>query len=808
MPVWPVRRGFCRFAAGDGAACADSAGVPPDRSTAGVVHVPVGSILRPLMPQEKNTFLRVLVPLLLIVGGIGVAWSVFNNTARQQQPRPVTPAPPTVVQPGAPGAVAPTTPPSPEPPAATTAPETQPSPEQTTPAAPATQAVVLTGLQAQSFEDDPRARNFAPIGTIDPQHQLRAQIEFTTTGAGVRSVTLAEHYKTIQRQEHIVAQHLYTDPPDPVAAGDLRAVVAPMAALSVTLNGQLVNLTGAIEMPDGSLFGRPIWRQTAPGSFEAMIVNDRGESVARIRREYELAPLSYTIRVHQGVENLSGQPLTVQWMQFGPIDLEQDVVGMAGDRRRVRFGYWLRPRQQGFDPTVVSHNFVRPRSDALGKRIKGTLLYEDHKDLWPNSESIRDELRLVWTGTNNRYFGSAIFQLFDASNPAADKVFHTAAVVDRILLQRLVYVNGDPVNDAVVALRTTSEPIATPPGATANFGMGFYAGPLSRPVINQDPLSAAAGLAGLVVYNFGGPCAICTFGWLTALLLWLLHAMHTLVADWSIAIILLVLIVRTCLHPVTRWSQIRMQRFGRQMQGLAPKQKKLQEKYGSDSQKMREEMAKLWREEGISPTGALGCIPMFLQTPVWIALYAMLFFAIELRHQPGFYGVFQALQPGTSPFWWFLGDLAEPDRFWYWNGWGFHIPLISGFLGPIQSLNLLPFVLGLVFFIQTKYLQPPAPPGGMTPEQLQQQKMMKVMMVVLFPVIMYNAPSGLALYFIANSTLGIIESRWIRKHIDKHDLLKVPPKKAPKPGGFMERLQKLAEERQKTMQNRKPPPRR
>jgi len=71
---------------------------------------------------------------------------------------------------------------------------------------------------------------------------------------------------------------------------------------------------------------------------------------------------------------------------------------------------------------------------------------------------------------------------------------------------------------------------------------------------------------------------------------------------------------------------------------------------------------------------------------------------------------------------------------------------------------------------------------------------------------MYNAPSGLALYFIVNSTLGIFESRHIRKHIDKHDLLKP---KGPagggggaggaKKGGFMARLQQLAEERQKQM---------
>ena len=71
--------------------------------------------------------------------------------------------------------------------------------------------------------------------------------------------------------------------------------------------------------------------------------------------------------------------------------------------------------------------------------------------------------------------------------------------------------------------------------------------------------------------------------------------------------------------------------------------------------------------------------------------------------------------------------------------------------------------------MQQKYLTPP-PSGNMTPEQLTQQKMMKVMMVVMFPVLMYNAPSGLSLYFITNSTLGILESRYIRAHIDKKDL--------------------------------------
>jgi YidC/Oxa1 family membrane protein insertase len=110
----------------------------------------------------------------------------------------------------------------------------------------------------------------------------------------------------------------------------------------------------------------------------------------------------------------------------------------------------------------------------------------------------------------------------------------------------------------------------------------------------------------------------------------------------------------------------------------------------------------------------------------------------------------------------------------------------------------------------------------MTPEQEQQQKIMKVMMVFMFPLVMYNAPCGLALYFICNSTLGIIESRYIRAHVNKLDLL-APRKKtlmgaapgAPerkdgrlaKPGGkragFFQRLQEQMEAKRKEFERQR-----
>jgi YidC/Oxa1 family membrane protein insertase len=546
-----------------------------------------------------------------------------------------------------------------------------------------------------------------------------------------------------------------------------------------------------------------VWRQTGPGAFEAVIETEAGEPFAKLTRVYTLEKDSYELRVAQGFENLSGRPVTVKWMQLGPVELPQDSRSYGGDIRRVRFGYLLSPAAQGNDPTVLAQDFrwARSSGQVMGRADRAGN-YPAALDLWPNARSQSNQYRLVWPGMTNRYFGAAVTRLFDPQAGPDAKVLPVEKV-GRVLANRWEAAGSSFQNHPVIALNTVSTAATVPAGGRADFSQALYAGPLQGMEINKDALPAAAGLDHLIWMSFGGPCAFCTFGWITGILLGLLRALHHYVVfDWALAIIVLVVIVRTCLHPVTKWSQVRMQRFGKQMQGMAPKQKKIQEKYGNDPQKMREEMAKLWREEGINPAGFLGCLPGFLQTPVWIGLSATLFFAFDLRHQPAFVGVFQGLIPGFPKFGgWFLGDLAEPDRLVYF-GHDFRIPLLSSLLGPISGVNILPVLLGIVFFIQQKYLTPPST-TPLTPEQEQQQKIMKLLMVVMFPLMMYNAPSGLALYFTVNSTLAILESRYIRRHIDKYDLLNVPKKAGGgKAGGFMANLQALAEAKQKQMQQR------
>ena len=101
----------------------------------------------------------------------------------------------------------------------------------------------------------------------------------------------------------------------------------------------------------------------------------------------------------------------------------------------------------------------------------------------------------------------------------------------------------------------------------------------------------------------------------------------------------------------------------------------------------------------------------------------------------------------------FFGELATPRRILLWN---------------VTGINMLPLLMGFIFFVQQKYMSPPPSPS-MTKEQIQQQKIMKIMMVVMFPLMLYSAPSGLTLYILTSSTIGIFESRYIRSHIKDMD---------------------------------------
>lgn len=719
------------------------------------------------MADSPNRALRLIVLLLVVLVGAVVFVAAINKkptaaTVPQESAQTPAPTPSPAGKAAAHSGENPGSPASGSPLGAT--------PSATSPTQP---APVLGRLVSKELTDGKVV--FSELGTLDtPDGTLR--VMFSPRGAGLAQADLAGSYTSIRRDKHVTAQ---------IETGLANGrTLTPLALLGVELNGSYADL-----------LSEKAWRETAPGAFEAIVSDEAGNEVARVERRFSIPPGESTISLSQRVVNLTKEPMTVRWFQLGVVEMFRDRVSYGGDLRKFRYGYLPDAATDPSRQMVLSSEsaFVQTHDQVKGAVNKATNAYDFSLQIWPTQRSTERGYELSWVGTTNRYFAALV-------GPASGRSFASVATVERLLALK-AQTPGQTMDEAeVLATRLNSVSMSASPNGAAEFPMVCYLGPQSVSEIHKNKLATNAGMSQVVLFNFGGPCGCCTFSWLTEPILGLLRFIHDHVThDWSLAIIILVLIVKSLLHPITRWSQIRMQRFGKQMGAMGPKMQQLKEKFADDPSKLQAETAKLWREEGVNPAGMLGCLPMFLQTPVWMALSATLFFAAELRHQPAFYGVFQSVIPDGSGIWFFFGDLAEPDRLWYFGRTLFTVPM----MGEISSVNVMPFMLGVLFFVQQKYLTPPQTSATMTPEQELQMKMMKWMTVVMFPLMMYNAPCGLTLYFFMNSTLSIIESKWIKRYMDKHDLLnvdKMREERAKRPPGFLARIQQAAEARQKQME--------
>ena len=246
------------------------------------------------------------------------------------------------------------------------------------------------------------------------------------------------------------------------------------------------------------------------------------------------------------------------------------------------------------------------------------------------------------------------------------------------------------------------------------------------------------------------------FAWIGKAILGILGFFHGIVGNWGWAIILMTLTVRGVLFPINRRSQTAMARFQTKMKRVQPRIDEIKERHKSDPQKLRQEQTRIMQEEGAFPPLG-GCLPIFLQFPVFIGLFTALRQSFDLRQQP------------------FLGwirDLSEPDHLMRLD-FNTHLPII----GTIEYLNILP-ILMVVLWVGQQRAMP-------TPTDEQQAKMQKLMMwmPIAFGFMLYSYAAGLSLYMITSSAWGILEIRVIKK-IWPIDDTEQPKKK----NGFMARL--------------------
>jgi len=241
-------------------------------------------------------------------------------------------------------------------------------------------------------------------------------------------------------------------------------------------------------------------------------------------------------------------------------------------------------------------------------------------------------------------------------------------------------------------------------------------------------------------YSLGDVMYYGWFGAVAKAMLAILHFFYGIVHNYGLAIIMLTVLVRSCLFPLSRKQAHSMAK----MQELRPEMEKIKEKYKSDMQKQSQAMQELYRKYNINPLA--GCLPMFIQLPIFLGLYRALMVDVELRQAPLL---------SESIRW--CSNLAAPDMLLNWTS---VMPsfITSGVglfaLGPY--LNILPLVTVGLFIAQQKMFMPEP-----TNEQAAlQQKIMKYMMLFM-GILFYKVASGLCIYFIASSMWGIAERKML-----------------------------------------------
>jgi len=571
------------------------------------------------------------------------------------------------------------------------------------------------------------------------------------------------------------------------------------------VNGTRLDAIGVFDVDPGTgarIFRAPVWMEEDSSNpvhrvYEADIVDGDERPVLHITRTITLGQVPGEISITQSVDNVTDHPLMVRVEQWGASDLPA-AHGRYGDYRRFRFGY-LDPRSK----TAVFADdgaYLKQRNSLLAKQV-GPKATTHSNVLWPNDTSREKNYSLSWTGVTNRYFAFIVFPHLTDPEKAVDHGFHPVEEVQFYLdsdASSLAEIDPSGIADIYASLKLISPVWTIMPRASRSFDMDSFAGPQDDTLFKSNAPYRAFHFSELIIYQLG--CAWCTFQWLAHFLIAFMRFIHAIVFDWGLSIIILVFVVRGILHPLTKKGQVSMQRMQKKMGKLQPEIAKLKEKYKDNPKKMQQEQMRLYKEHKVNPVGCLGMAPMMLQMPIWVALYAMLYFAIELRQQPMFYGVFQMFNN-----WSFLADLSQPDRF---INFGHTLPFLSGIpiIGGITSINILPMLMGAFFFLQQKYMTPPNPSAS--PEQQTQQKIMKIVFPLMWPIFLYSAPAGLTMYIMSSSVMGIIEAKYIRAHVtaleEAEDNGTAPKNK--KPGfasRFMNKYSVRLDEARATLEQRK-----
>jgi YidC/Oxa1 family membrane protein insertase len=439
--------------------------------------------------------------------------------------------------------------------------------------------------------------------------------------------------------------------------------------------------------------------------------------------------LDYEVEIY----NLSDEPQRITYRQQGP-------TGMPLE------GWWFTNKTHPRKWSAVGTRDVMFSLDSgkhEGHNLVGCPQIVKQSDKHPDDPETKlyvseNAAPLRYAGGDTQYFSTAL--LPDREDPAAGDYVFPAAVAFPVA-------EIDPLNKkrTNVTLQLSSRPLIVEPDPDAPLRQQFtlFAGPKVPEVLEQ--------------YDLGQTRVFGWFSWVAKPMVSVLHFFYRMTGSFSygLAIIMLTVLVRACMFPLSR-KQVQS---AQKMQELAPELKKLTEKYKDDMQKKSAAQQELFKKHNYNPLG--GCVLVFFQLPVFIGLYRGLSVDMELRQAP--------LIPGLQ----WCSNLAAPDQLWHWQ---YAFPEFfdflvgpNGFLGPF--LNVLPLITIVLFLAQQKMFTPPPTDD----QQRMQQKVMSFMMLFI-GILFFRVPSGLCIYFIASSLWGLTERKLLPKLKKADDQAVVPAK--------------------------------
>ena len=371
------------------------------------------------------------------------------------------------------------------------------------------------------------------------------------------------------------------------------------------------------------------------------------------------------------------------------------------------------------------------------------------KDLTESSQFGEDH-RPVFFGVDAQYFTSALLPDPDSTALAIDRVM--ALRMGRIAEFRKMLTN--------TSFRIIGKPVALEPQKSLTATYRLFAGPKRPMLLKQYEMQ------GLIYY--GWPI----FAFVAEPMTWVLDRFYWLVHNYGLAIIMLTIVVRLGMFPMSRKQAINAQ----MMQKLQPEMKEIQKKYKKEPEAARKAQQELWSKHNYNPLG--GCLLLLIQMPIFLGLYRALQVNVELRDAP-------LLSHAIR----WCSNLAAPDMLYDWsgfmpptvsNGVGYPwFPLLGGMAGLGPYLNLFPIITLVLFLVQQKVMMPPAADE----QTAQQQKIMKYVML-LMGLMFFKVAAGLCIYFIASTFWGLAERRFLPKAAVANGNLDddgVPSRPAPKP---------------------------